>query len=143
MSEEKTAKEEIVSIGELCRMLDISTRTLRYWEEVGFIESVERQDRSNRGYTPYMVRRIKFVIKLKELGLTIKEMQAVYKAYGEAKKTDQMIPQLINTLDTHIDMIDDKVARLSSLRKDIVEYRQRMTTKLREAFAAKATETDA
>lgn len=122
---------EITAIGELCTSLGISTRTLRYWEEVGIIESVERFDRSNRGYTPYMVRRIKFILKLKEMGLTIKEMQDLYRVYGDTKKTDRMIPELINMLDMHINMIDDKIARLSSIRKEIVDYRQRMTLKLK------------
>lgn len=121
--------EEIVSIGELSNSLGLTTRTLRYWEEVGIIESVPRADGATRGFTPYYVRRIKFIMKLKELGLTIKEMQDLYVAYGEAKQTDKMIPQLIQFLDKHIHMIDEKVAKLTSLRKEIVDYRQRMVTK--------------
>jgi len=130
--EKATDNEEIVSIGELAKELGLTTRTLRYWEEVGIIEAVERADGANRGYTPYYVRRIKFIMKLKDLGLTIKEMQDLYIAYGDAKQTDQMIPRLIEILDTHIDMVDEKMARLASLRKDIVEYRQRMVKKLSE-----------
>jgi DNA-binding transcriptional MerR regulator len=133
MAETTIEDGDIMPIGELCNELGISTRTLRYWEEEGIIETVERHDRCNRGYSPYMVRRIKFILKLKDLGLTIKELKNLYRVYGDAKKTDQLIPELINILDVHIDMIDDKVAKLSSLRKEIVEYRQRMSTKLRES----------
>ncbi|MCD6526655.1 MAG: MerR family transcriptional regulator [Desulfuromonas sp.] len=122
-------REEIASIGELCRELQITTRTLRYWEEAGIIKSVDRQDRSNRGYTPYMVRRIKFILKLKEIGLTIKEMQQLYKTYGNAKETEALIPELIKILDHHIDQVDEKMAKLSTLRKDIVEYRKRILNK--------------
>lgn len=121
--------EEIIAIGDLAKSIGVTTRTLRYWEEVGIIESEERADGANRGYSPYFVRRIKFIMKLKELGLTIKEMQDLYVVYGEAKQTDQLIPQLIQVLDKHINMVDEKVAKLASLRKDIVEYRQRMVTK--------------
>jgi DNA-binding transcriptional MerR regulator len=121
--------EQIVPIGELCNELGISTRTLRYWEEVGIIEAVERQSRSNRGYTPYMVRRIKFIIKLKDLGLTIKEMQHLYKIYGEAKETEALIPELIRILDQHINMVDEKIAKLSNLRTEVVEYRRRIIEK--------------
>lgn len=134
MIEAATESSGIMTIGELCNDLGITTRTLRYWEEEGIIESVERLDRGNRGYSPYMVRRIKFILKLKDLGLTIKELKNLYRIYGDAKKTDQLIPELVNILDVHIDMIDDKVAKLSSLRKEIVEYRQRMSTKLRESI---------
>lgn len=124
--------EEIVSIGELAKELGITTRTLRYWEEVGIIETVERSDGANRGYTPYFVRRIKFIMKLKEFGLTIREMQDLYIAYGEAKQTDKMVPRLIEILDAHIFKVDEKIARLASLRGDIVEYRQKMAAKLNQ-----------
>lgn len=122
--------EEIVSIGELCKMLGLTTRTLRYWEEVGFIESVERSGRESRGYTPYYVRRIKFIMRLKELGLTIKELQYLYKTYGEAKQTERMIPELVSILDVHVNMIDEKMGKLSSLRNDIIAYRHKMTDKI-------------
>ncbi len=123
--------EEIVSIGELAKSLDLTTRTLRYWEEVGIIESVQRADGAVRGYTPYFVRRIKFIMKLKELGLTIREMQDLYVAYGEAKQTENMIPRLIQILDDHINKVDEKMAKLASLRKEVVDYRQRMVEKFR------------
>ncbi len=122
-------QNEIVPIGKLCNMINISTRTLRYWEEMKIIESIERQDRSNRGYTPYMVRRIKFIIKLKQLGLTIKEMQRLYQIYGDAKKTDDLIPELVKMLDQQIDRADDKIAEFTSLRKEVVEYRRWILSK--------------
>jgi len=124
------AGEEVVSIGDLAKTLGLTTRTLRYWEEVGIIESLERSDGATRGYTPYYIRRIKFILKLKELGLTIKEMQDLYSAYGDAKRTDRMIPRLVEILDQHVDKIDEKVAQLASLRKEIVDYRRKMLSRL-------------
>jgi hypothetical protein len=40
-----------------------------------------------------------------------------------------MIPALVHILDKHINSVDEKW-RMASLRKDIVEYRQRTSTKL-------------
>lgn len=125
--------DKIISIRDLCNEINISTRTLRYWEEVGIIESVERQERTNRGYTPYMVRRIKFIIRLKDLGLSIKEMQHLYHIYGEAKKTDELLPELIKILDQHTEMVDHKITRLSNLRKEIIDYRRRLIEKSSES----------
>lgn len=125
--------EEAISIGELANTLGLTTRTLRYWEEVGIIDSIQRADGATRGYTPYLVRRIRFIMKLKELGLTIKEMRDLYVAYGAAKATEKMIPRLIEMLDDHISMVDEKMARLASLRKEIVDYRQRMNMKLNQS----------
>jgi DNA-binding transcriptional MerR regulator len=94
------------------------------------IESVPRADGATRGYTPYYVRRIRFIMKLKDFGLTIKEMQDLYVAYGEAKQTERMIPRLVEILDEHINKVDEKMAKLASLRKDIVEYRQKISSRL-------------
>ena len=130
MKDNEPQKEEIVPISQLSKQLGITTRTLRYWEEVGIIESVERAEGANRGYTPYIIRRIKFIIKLKELGLSIQQFQELYKVYGDARRTDIMVPKLIAILDNHINQIDSKIARLASLRNEIVEYREKMTAKL-------------
>jgi len=121
--------EEITPIGDLAIALGLTTRTIRYWEEVGILESVQRSDGATRGFTPYYVRRIKFIMKLKELGLTIKEMQDLYAAYGEAKQTERMVPRLVEILDEHIDKIDERMSKLASLRKDIITYRQQMAAK--------------
>jgi len=130
MNSKEVDGEEIISIGEVATSLGLTTRTLRYWEEVGIIESVPRADGATRGYTPYYIRRIRFILKLKELGLTIREMQDLYSAYGNAKQTDRMIPRLVQILDEHINMVDVKMGKLASLRNDIVEYRQKMAARI-------------
>lgn len=122
--------EELVSIGDLAKSLNLTTRTLRYWEEAGIIEAAPRSDGSNRFYSQDIAKRARFIIKLKELGLTIQELQHLYIAYGEAKRTDRMIPALVQVLDKHINLVDEKMARMASLRRDLVEYRQRMSSKL-------------
>ncbi|NJD90861.1 MAG: MerR family transcriptional regulator [Geobacter sp.] len=124
------SEETLTPIGELATSLGLTTRTLRYWEEVGIIESAERADGAARGYTPYFVRRIKFIMKLKHLGLTIREMQALYSAYGDAKQTDRMLPALIAVLEDHVEKIDSRIQNLNALRTEIDEYRQRMSDKL-------------
>jgi DNA-binding transcriptional MerR regulator len=122
--------EELISIGDLAKSLNLTTRTLRYWEETAIIEAAPRSDGSNRYYSQDIAKRVRFIIKLKELGLTIQELQDLYVAYGEAKRTDRMIPALIQILDKHINLVDEKIARMASLRKDIVQYRLRMSSKL-------------
>ena len=135
--ENQTTNEEISAIGDLAISLGLTTRTLRYWEEVGIIESVQRADGATRGYTPYTVRRIKFIMRLKELGLTIKEMQDLYIAYGEAKETERMIPRLVEMLDEHVNLIDEKMANMASLRKEIIDYRKRVAVKFAESVSSK------
>jgi DNA-binding transcriptional MerR regulator len=127
----KDVNGELVSIGDVARTLGLTTRTLRYWEEVGIIESSQRPGGGSRAYAPYMVRRIRFILKLKELGLTIKELQDLSVAYGDAKRTDNMIPRLLEILDIHTNKVDKKISQLAMLRKEIVDYRQKMIEKFK------------
>ena len=118
--------EEYISIGDLAKNLGLTTRTLRYYEEVGIMAIPRRMEGMNRAYAPKEVRKLKFILKLKELGLTIKEMQELDAAYASAKETDKIIPRLIEILDHHINNLDEKMSKLASLRREIVDYRHRM-----------------
>ena len=118
--------EEKISIGDLAKEIGLTTRTLRYYEEMGIMTPPRRQEGRIRYYAPHEVRKLRFILKLKELGLTIKEMQELDAAYAEARETDKIIPRLIKMLDFHINKIDEKMQKLGSLRKEIVDYRQRM-----------------
>lgn len=118
--------DESISIGDLAREIGLTTRTLRYYEEMGIMPPPRRQEGGIRVYAPAEVRKLRFILKLKELGLTIKEMQELDAAYAEARETDRIIPRLVEMLDTHINSIDEKMQKLGSLRKEIVDYRQRM-----------------
>ncbi|RQW78170.1 MAG: MerR family transcriptional regulator [Geobacter sp.] len=122
----ETAQEPDISIGDLAKTIGLTTRTLRYYEEMGIMAPPRRLDGGIRVYTPKEVRKLKFILKLKELGLTLKEMQELDAAYAEARETDKIIPRLIEMLDFHINGIDEKMGKLASLRKEIVDYRQRM-----------------
>lgn len=118
--------EEYISISNLAKTIGLTTRTLRYYEEMGIMSPPRRQDGGIRVYAPNEVRKLKFILRLKELGLTIKEMQELDFTYAEAKQTDKIIPRLIEMLDYHINKLDEKMSKLASLRKEIVDYRQRM-----------------
>lgn len=126
-SEEESS--ECISIGLLAKNTGVTTRTLRYYEEMGIMAPSCRHEGSSRAYTSDDVRKLKFILKLKELGLTIREMQELDRVYIEARETNRIIPLLVEMLDNHINTLDEKMSKLSSLRKEIVEYRKRMVEK--------------
>jgi DNA-binding transcriptional MerR regulator len=118
--------EDHQQIGELARDLGITTRTLRLYEQLGLIAPPQRTDGRIRYYTREDIRRIKFVLKLKELGLSLQQMQELAEIYRETKTPDTIMPRLIELLDSHTDAIRRKIGKLSSLSRDIAEYRKRI-----------------
>ena len=60
-------------IGEIGKLLDLSTRTIRYYEEIGLLNTVKRIEGGRRIYTEDDLRRLRFIKKLKLLGLSLGE----------------------------------------------------------------------
>jgi MerR family transcriptional regulator, repressor of the yfmOP operon len=120
-----------VQIGELAKRLAITTRTIRYYEEIGLMGQTERLGGGTRTYNRDDILRLKFILKLKELGIALKEIQELSEIFDiNAQSFDTITPKLIEILDHHISRVDEKMASLSSLRQDIVEYRVRITEML-------------
>ena len=123
-------EEERLSIGELASQLGITTRTIRYYEEIGLMDPNEREPGKNRTYGREDVIRLKFIVRLKDLGITLKEMQELANIYKLSQDTQSMMPVLIEILDEHLGRIDDKIANITALRTDIANYRKRIAARL-------------
>lgn len=120
-------QEPLIQIGKLASQLGITTRTIRYYEEIGLMGTSHRNSGGARSYSRDEVLRLKFILKLKELGIGLKEMLSLAEAFDTHNQDFETItPQVLEILDLHIGKIDHKISRLTSLRKDIVSYRQRI-----------------
>lgn len=125
-------KSPLIPIGKLAKQLGITTRTIRYYEEIGLMGPSHRRGGGMRSYDRDEVLRLKFILKLKELGIGLKEMLSLAETFDTHQQDfDTITPQVLEILDLHIRKIDDKMARLGSLRQDIVIYRQRILDLLR------------
>ncbi|MFV0436704.1 MAG: MerR family transcriptional regulator [Desulfopila sp.] len=121
-----------VQIGELAKRLKITTRTIRYYEEIGLMGPTERLGGGTRTYSHDDILRLKFILKLKQLGISLRDIQELSEIFDiNAQNFDTITPKLIEILDQHIAKIDEKMASLSSLRLDIVAYRKRITDLLK------------
>jgi len=122
--------EGTYAIGEISRMVDLSQRTIRYYEEIGLLHSVRRIENGKRVYTDNDVRRLKFINRLKVLGLSLAEMVELEKIYRKQRNNREILPKLLQILDERAVQIDERVAQLVALKKEIREYQQRLRTKV-------------
>lgn len=65
-------QKSLYDITEVCKMLDTTSRTLRFYEEKGIIQSTTVGISSRRQYTEKQISRIKNVLVLRTLGLSVK-----------------------------------------------------------------------
>ena len=118
----------MTTIGQMAKQLKVTTRTIRYYEEMGLMGKPGRVSGSMRTYADEDVVRLKFILKLKELGLTLSEMKMLAENYEMHNRVpEKMYQSLLEILEQHLDGIDKKMKSLDSLRKEIVAYRGRVS----------------
>jgi len=118
------------SIGYLAKTAGLTPRTIRYYEERGLLNSIKRIESGRRVYTDDDLRRLKFIKRLKLLGLTLAEMEALAAIYWIDRTNKKVLPKLMELLDRHCEETDKRITSLTKLKDEIREYRERIRKKL-------------
>lgn len=117
-------------IGELANLVEMSPRTIRYYEEIGLLNSVKRIEGSKRVYTDKDYQRLKFIMRLKHLGLTLSEMLELEDIYQIHQTNRKVLPRLLELLDNHTTKIDERINHLIKLKAEILNYQEKIRQKL-------------
>ena len=126
----KETKEQLTSIGEIANKLDMSQRTIRYYEEIGLLNSIKRVEGGRRIYTAEDLRRLKLIKRLKIMGMTLSEMQELEAMWTYEKSNEKVLKRLLELLGNHLKRLDDRIADLDILRHEILEYQERIQAKI-------------
>ncbi|MBT1156097.1 MerR family DNA-binding transcriptional regulator [Aminobacter anthyllidis] len=103
---------EYYSITELTREFDISTRTLRFYEDEGLVQPVRRG--RTRLFRPSDRQLIRQIMRGKRLGFSINEIREIIQMYREP-------PGEVGQLKLMIKRIEEKREDLRQKRRDLEE----------------------
>ena len=78
-------QKQMYDITEVCKMLDTTSRTLRFYEEKGIIQSTTVGTSSRRQYTEEQISHIKNVLVLRTLGLSVKAIAELQNSETDLK----------------------------------------------------------
>ena len=99
--------EEKLTIQDVARATGLSAHALRYYERIGLIHPIEREENTRRRYTADDVGWIDFLLKLRATGMSIKDMQkyAALQRQGDVTLPDrvEMLQTLRDRVEAHID----------------------------------------
>ncbi|OAA27954.1 hypothetical protein AT15_04925 [Kosmotoga arenicorallina S304] len=92
-------------IGDLACEYNISNRTLRYYEELGLLESIRDKDSQYRYYDEKAAEKLEQILILRRLDFSVKEIQFLFSSAG----------------------IEDVISILKNKLKDLAEQRALLT----------------
>ncbi len=115
-------------IAELARRTGLSSRTLRYYGELGLVLPEGRGPGRRRRYGREALERIRFIRRLKKLGLTLMEIGELNQSFGSGQ-TASMLARLEALLENHLGRVRRRIEELHALEKELQSYRKRIRNK--------------
>jgi DNA-binding transcriptional MerR regulator len=124
-----------LSIREVCAKTGLSARTVRYYEELGLLPGVRRRAGGRRVYGADELERLRFITRLKALGLALEEIGELNAVHAIGGSTRAMLDRLDQLLARHLRELDSRIGELDSLRDQIRKYRDHVAERA-DALAA-------
>lgn len=125
-----SAEDAPLGIAEVQLQTGLSARTLRYYEELELLPGVRRRSGGRRVYGPEQVERVRFIQRLKQLGLSLAEIKELNAVYAIAGSTRQMLGRLDELLERHAAEVTRRIDELYALRQEIDRYRARIVRRI-------------
>ena len=109
-------------IGELAKLLRTSTKTLRFYEQIGLLGPAQRNPSSYRLYDEEAVAAARLVVGLRHLDLTIAEVQGLLRDEGRTTRRQRLMALMderLRTMEIELSVqqgrFDDLAARHAAL----------------------------
>jgi DNA-binding transcriptional MerR regulator len=120
--------EQTLTIAEVSERTGLSQDTLRYYEKAGLIERIGRTSGNQRRYAAGDLAWLAFLLRLRETGMSIADMQhfAQLRGAGDATITDRLA-----MLRAHRGRLDDHIRGLRHNARaldDKIEHYERLLT---------------
>lgn len=108
-----------LTIQDVAETTGLSAHTLRYYERVGLIHPIGREENARRSYTTDDIGWIDFLMKLRATGMSIKDMQR----YAELQRQgDETLPQRVEMLKSLRGSVEARIDELNEHLK-LVHYK--------------------
>ena len=109
---------ELIRINEVVESFGVSSRTLRYYEEIGLLWSSHPDNKTQRYYDATALERLKQIIVLRKLQIPVKDIATIFKS----ESTTALIQAFVDKLES----LDTEISALSELRKLVDEFLHKM-----------------
>jgi len=105
---------ELIKIRDVSLQYGISSRALKYYEEMGLISSSRRDDYAYRLYDDTALQRLEQILILRKLNISIKDIQRIFNTDGSEV--------VLEVLGKKVDTIDEEVSLLHELKEIILDF---------------------
>ncbi len=112
-------EQGLIRIGQLAELSGVSVRSLRYYEELGLIKPAAHSQGGFRLYSEDELRKVDVINYLKELGLTLSEIQEIFNARKVNKSDREILNLIIKMLYEKLKLTEAKIEVLEQIKREL------------------------
>jgi len=105
---------ELIKIKDVSTSYGVTTRSLRYYEDMGLIQSIRGDDYAYRMYDETAIKRLQQILILRKLNISIKDIKRIFEKPGAEI--------VLEILREKVDDIDDEIALLHELKQIVLDF---------------------
>jgi DNA-binding transcriptional MerR regulator len=111
------------SITELAREFDITTRTIRFYEDLGMLNPL--REGQKRIYSPRDRVFLKLILRGKRLGFTLNESRNLIEMYDPNSDNKHQLQSMLKMLDDKELLLDQQLNDIKIMKLELQEARER------------------
>ncbi len=105
---------DLVTISELSKGFHISTRTLRYYEQIGLLKSCKKEGYAYRVYDKSNVKRLQQIIILRKLRIPLKQIGTILNHEAQS--------HILEIFEQNMQELNDEITALSTIRTILQKF---------------------
>ncbi len=121
---------KMYTIGDLARELDISTRTIRYYEERGLLNPQRTESTQQRLYTPRDRVRLKLLLRARGLGFALDDIRELFEIYDATHDERRQEERLRVMILERLEQIERQLRDLTDLRDELRDALDQVESRL-------------
>ena len=116
-----TKEQSLLRIGALQAQSNVPIKTIRYYEELGLIQSAKRTEGGFRLFSPDVLHRLIFIKQSQSLGLSLKEIGAILEIHDQGKLPCVEVRHKFEAKITEIDQRIEQLTRLKTQLQSLMD----------------------
>ncbi|RLB46167.1 MAG: MerR family transcriptional regulator [Deltaproteobacteria bacterium] len=107
-------------VGALAKRTGKTVRALHHYERLGLLTPTERSDGGYRLYDSEAEVRVRWIVKLQDMGFTLSQVQAIVRHYGESDSAPGAMAHIQELYNSKLTETREHIAKLTALEAELV-----------------------
>lgn len=101
-----------MNIGQAARATGVSTKMIRYYDEIGLVRPANRTDSNYREYDARQVNELKFIKRARSLGFSVPEITRLLSLWRDRERPSREVKAIA---EKHLAELDARIAEMQAM----------------------------